>query len=152
MQAEKKVKELGINVPKGSKALAMYVPAVESCGCVYVSGQGPFVSGSPKYTGKVGTDITEKQSQDAAKVCAVNMLSAVKAQIGSLDKVRRVVNIQVFVNSAEGFNRQHVVADAASQLLFDVFGESGRHARTAVGVSQLPLDIPVEINGIFEIG
>ena len=104
-----------------------------------------------KYPGYVGDSVTLEEAQDAARICIINMLAAVKHYLSDLDKVKNVVKLQAFVNSKTGFKKQHIVVNAASQLLYDVFGEKGRHARTAVGTNQLPMDAPVEIEAIFEI-
>ena len=119
---------------------------------LFVAGQIPATEdGGLLHTGKVGGEVTLEQAQDCARQCILNMLSAVQAFTGDLDKVKNVVKVQAFVSSVVGFDQQHIVINAASQLLYDVFGESGRHARTAVAVNQLPLDAPVEIEAIFEV-
>lgn len=151
MNAEKKLTELGIELPEQSAPKAMYIPVKQLGSALFVSGQIPFSGDGLLYTGKVGGQVTLEQAQEAAQLCIVNMLAAVKAHLGDLDKVRSVVKVQAFVNSVVGFDKQHIVVNAASQLLFDVFGEAGRHARTAVGTNQLPMDAPVEIEAIFEI-
>ena len=102
--------------------------------------------------GRAGAELTLEQAQEAARTCAINLLAVVRSELGSLDAVRNVVKLQGFVASAEGFFEQHLVVNAASQLLFDVFGEAGRHARTAVAVPALPMNAPVEIEAIFEVG
>ncbi len=151
MKIEQRLQALGIALPEAAKPLAMYVPVKQTGKILYISGQIPAVDGKPAFLGKVGEDVTLEQAQEAARLCIVNMLSVVKGHIGDLDRVRQVVSIQAIVASRTGFDQQHVVANAASQLLWDVFGEAGRHARTAVGTNQLPLNVPIEIMGAFEI-
>lgn len=151
MLAEKRIAELGITLPEMSPPGAMYIPVKQIGNALFVSGQVPFVNGVMKYPGYVGDSVTLEEAQDAARICIINMLAAVKHYLSDLDKVKNVVKLQAFVNSKTGFNQQHIVVNAASQLLYDVFGEKGRHARTAVGTNQLPMDAPVEIEAIFEI-
>ncbi|MCF0138456.1 MAG: RidA family protein [Oscillospiraceae bacterium] len=151
MIIEKKIKELGYELPEDSKPKAMYVPVKQLGNSLFIAGQVAFKDGKLMHPGKVGKDVTLEQAQDAARVCIINMLSAVKAYIGDLDKVKNVIKVQAFVSSAPGFDQQHIVINAASQLLYDVFGDVGRHARTAVGTSQLPMNASVEIEAIFEI-
>ena len=151
MLAEKRIAELGITLPEMSPPGAMYIPVKQIGNALFVSGQVPFVNGVMKYPGYVGDSVTLEEAQDAARICIINMLAAVKHYLSDLDKVKNVVKLQAFVNSKTGFKKQHIVVNAASQLLYDVFGEKGRHARTAVGRNQLPMDAPVEIEAIFEI-
>ena len=151
MLAEKRIAELGITLPEMSPPGAMYIPVKQIGNALFVSGQVPFVNGVMKYPGYVGDSVTLEEAQDAARICIINMLAAVKHYLSDLDKVKNGVKLQAFVNSKTGFNQQHIVVNAASQLLYDVFGEKGRHARTAVGTNQLPMDAPVEIEAIFEI-
>lgn len=151
MIIEEKIKQLGIDLPEMSKPGAMYVPVKQLGNALFISGQVPFVDGVMQFPGHVGEEVTLEEAQEAARICIINMLAAVRYYLGDLDKVKNVVKLQAFVNSKTGFNQQHIVINAASQLLYDVFGESGRHARTAVGTNQLPMDAPVEIEAIFEI-
>ena len=151
MNVEKKIAELGITLPEMSAPRAMYISVKQLGNALFVSGQVPFVDGILQYPGHVGEDVTLEQAQEAARICIVNMLAAVRCYLGDLDKVKNIVKLQAFVNSKTGFDQQHIVVNAASQLLFDVFGEMGRHARTAVGTNQLPMNAPVEIEAIFEI-
>lgn len=151
MLVEKRIAELGITLPEMSPPGAMYIPVKQIGNALFVSGQVPFVNGVMKYPGYVGDSVTLEEAQDAARICIINMLAAVKHYLSDLDKVKNVVKLQAFVNSKTGFNQQHIVVNAASQLLYDVFGEKGRHARTAVGTNQLPMNAPVEIEAIFEI-
>lgn len=151
MIIEKKIEALGISLPEMSPPGAMYIPVKQLGNALFVSGQVPFVGGVMQYPGHVGEEITLEQAQEAARICIINMLAAVRFYLGDLDKVKNVVKLQAFVNSKTGFDQQHIVVNAASQLLYDVFGEAGRHARTAVGTNQLPMNAPVEIEAIFEI-
>lgn len=150
MLIEKRIKELGIELPAASPPGAMYVPVKRLGSALFVSGQVPMQNGKPLYTGKVGSERSIEYARDAARLCIVNMLAALKEHLGDLDKMVNVVKLQVFVNSEPGFDRQHIVANAASELLFEIFGETGRHARTAVGTNQLPLDFTVEIEAVIE--
>ena len=148
MLAEKKLEELGIKLPACSKPLAMYIPVVRVGNTIYVSGQGPFVNGQAKYAGKVSETAGFEEGKAAARLCVVNLLAALKSELGDLDKVRQIANITVYVNSAPGFNKQHLIANAASELLFNVFGEKGRHSRTALGCSDMGADIMVEVSAV----
>lgn len=151
MSYEAKLKEMGLELPEAPKPVAAYVPAVKINGFVYTSGQIPFVNGELKYKGKVGGGVSEADGYEAAKVCALNCLSVVKAQIGSLDKIERVVKVVGFVNSAAGFNMQPKVVNGASELIGQIFGDAGQHARSAVGVNELPLDSAVEVEMIVKV-
>lgn len=151
MKAEKKIEEMGIVLPEMSKPGAMYIPVKRLGNALFVSGQVPFKDEVMQYPGHVGEDVSLEEAQEAARICIINMLAALKYYLGDLDKVKNIVKVQAFVNSKTGFNQQHIVINAASQLLYDVFGEAGRHARTAVGTNQLPMDAPVEIEAIIEI-
>jgi enamine deaminase RidA (YjgF/YER057c/UK114 family) len=142
--------ELGLQLPAVAKPVAAYVPAVVTGNLVFTSGQLPFVDGSLFATGKVGTDIGPEDAAGLARQCALNALAAAAEAIGSLDRVTRVVKVVVFVNSARGFTGQPAVANGGSELLGEIFGEAGRHARSAVGVAELPLDAPVELELILE--
>ncbi|MED4241114.1 RidA family protein [Priestia megaterium] len=151
MEAEKRIEELGITLPEQSKPSAMYIPVKQLGNALFISGQIPIVDGELVYKGKVGAERTVEEAKDAAKICTINMLSAVKQYLGDLNRVKNVTKLQGFVNSELGFTDQHLVINSASQLLYDVFGEAGRHARTALGTSHLPLNATVEIEAIFEI-
>lgn len=142
--------ELGLTLPTVVPPLAAYVPAIRTGNLVYTAGQLPMVDGELPLLGKVGADVTPEQATELARVCALNALAAIDALVG-LDAVTKVVKVVGFVASAPGFNGQPAVVNGASQLLGDVFGEAGRHARSAVGVSELPLDAPVEIEFIVEV-
>lgn len=151
MEREKKIEEMGIELPAMSKPGAMYVPVKQVGDLIFVSGQVPFVEGVMQFPGHVGEEVTEEEACQAARICIVNMIAALRHYLGDLDEVKDFVKVQAFVNSKTGFNRQHIVVNAASQLLFDIFGECGRHARTAVGTNQLPMDAPVEIEAIVRV-
>ncbi|MDF2672405.1 MAG: putative translation initiation inhibitor, yjgF family [Clostridiales bacterium] len=151
MLIENRIKELNIMLPENMKPGAMYVPVKVSGNLLFVSGQIPSINGKPVYTGKVGKERSIEYAKEAARLCIVNMLASIKDYVGELDKIKEVLRIQCFVNSEVGFLEQHIVANSASQLLYDIFGEAGRHVRTAVGTNQLPMDVTVEIEGIFQM-
>jgi len=142
--------ELGIELPGVVTPLAAYVPAVRTGNLVYTSGQLPMVAGELLRSGKVGATVSAEDAKALARVCALNALAAVHALVG-IDSVSRVVKVVGFVASAAGFTGQPAVVNGASQLFGDVFGEAGAHARSAVGVSELPLDAPVEVELIVEV-
>ncbi|WP_309110299.1 RidA family protein [Saccharothrix sp.] len=143
--------ELGVELPPVAAPVAAYVPAVRSGNHVYTSGQLPFVSGALAATGKVGGDVSPEEGKAHARTCALNALAAIDDLVG-LDKVVRVVKLTGFVASAEGFTGQPAVINGASELLGEIFGDAGKHARAAVGVAELPLGAPVEVDLIVEIG
>lgn len=142
--------ELGLTLPSVTPPVAAYVPAVRSGSYVYVSGQLPFVDGKLPATGKVGADVSPEQAKELAARCALNGIAAVDALVG-LERVVKVVKVVGFVASAPGFTGQPGVINGASELLAQVFGEAGRHARSAVGVAELPLGAPVEVEMIVEV-
>jgi enamine deaminase RidA (YjgF/YER057c/UK114 family) len=142
--------ELGLSLPSVAAPAGAYVPAVVTGNLVFTAGQLPFVDGALPATGKVGAEVTAEDAAALARQAALNALAAAESAIGSLDRVTRVVKAVVFVNSAPGFTAQPTVANGGSQLLGDVFGETGRHARSAVGVAELPLNSPVELELILE--
>jgi len=148
---ETKLKELGITVPDAPKPVAAYVPAVKEGNYVYTSGQIPFVAGELKFKGKLGKDLTVEQGYDAAKTCAINCLAAIKSVIGSLDNIEQVIKIVGFVSSAANFVDQPKVINGASELVGSIFGKAGEHARSAVGVAELPLDAAVEVEMIVKV-
>ncbi|KRF08210.1 LysR family transcriptional regulator [Arthrobacter sp. Soil782] len=147
---ESRLKDLGITLPEVAAPVAAYVPAVVSGNYVYTSGQLPFINGELPATGKVGSDIAAEQAKEFAAVCAVNALAAVKSQIGDLDRISRIVKVVGFVASDPTFTGQPGVINGASELLGQVFGEAGAHARSAVGVAVLPLNASVEVEIIAE--
>jgi enamine deaminase RidA (YjgF/YER057c/UK114 family) len=142
--------ELGLELPPLTPPLAAYVPAVQSGQHVYVSGQVPMVDGELLETGKVGADVTPERAKELAARCALNALAAIDSLVG-LDRVARVVKVVGFVASASGFTGQPGVINGASELFGEVFGDAGRHARSAVGVAELPLGAPVEVEVIVEL-
>ncbi len=142
---EEKIKELGIELPEVAKPLAAYIPAKQVGNLVMTSGQVPLVKGVINFAGKVGSDLTEEEGQKAAQICALNCLAAIKGAIGNLDKIVEVVKLTVYVASAETFSSQPKVANGASELIGKIFGESGKHVRSSVGVTSLPLNASVEI-------
>ncbi|GGP00540.1 RidA family protein [Wenjunlia tyrosinilytica] len=148
---EQKIASLGLELPEVAAPLAAYVPAVRSGSYVFTAGQLPFVAGSLPATGKVGAEVTPEQAKELAATCALNALAAVKSVVGDLDKVLRVVKVVGFVASAPDFTGQPGVINGASELLGEVLGDAGIHARSAVGVAVLPLDSPVEIELQVEI-
>ena len=151
MKASERLRELGVVLPEVVAPLASYVPAVQTGNLVYTSGQLPMQGGKLVGTGKVGADVTPEEGSAMARICALNALAAVHALVG-VDAVTRVVKVVGFVASAPGFNGQPSVVNGASDLLAEVFGEHGAHARSAVGVGELPLDAPVEVELIVEVG
>ena len=143
--------ELGIELPAPVAPLASYLPAVRTGDLVYTSGQLPIVDGTLVVTGKVGAEVSAQDAAGYARTCALNALAAIDALVG-IDAVRRVVKVVGFVASASGFADQPLVVNGASDLLGEVFGEAGRHARSAVGVAELPRNAPVEVEMIVEVG
>ena len=150
MSASIRLGELGVVLPQVAAPLAAYVPAVRTGNLVYTSGQLPLESGKLARTGKVGDQVSPEQGKAMARICALNALAAVDALVG-IDAVRRVVKVVGFVASAPGFNGQPGVVNGASELLAEVFGDKGVHARSAVGVAELPLDASVEVELIVEV-
>lgn len=151
MSAEAKLQELGITLAEAPKPVAAYVPFVRSGDLVFTSGQICMQNGQLKYKGKIGAELSKEEGYEAAKLCAINTLSVLKAAVGSLDKVAQIVKVTVFVNSAPGFSAQPAVANGASELYQAVFGDAGVHARSAVGAPELPLDTAVEVEVIARV-
>ena len=151
MSATARIKELGITLPEVAKPAGAYVPAVQSGNLVFTAGQIPLVEGKLVATGKVGKEISVEQARDIARICALNALAAVKGVVGDLDRVKKVVKVVGFVASTADFTQQPQVVNGASELLEQILGANGIHARSAVGVAVLPLDAPVEIELIVEI-
>ncbi|WP_109507912.1 RidA family protein [Nocardioides speluncae] len=148
---EERLTELGLTVPEVAKPVASYLPAVRSGNYIYTSGQLPMKSGELMFTGKVGGEVSEEEAIACAQQCALNAIAAVKSEIGDLSKVKRIVKVVAFVASTPDFTGQPRVANGASELFGEVFGEAGRHARSAVGAPVLPLDTPVEVELIVEV-
>jgi enamine deaminase RidA (YjgF/YER057c/UK114 family) len=150
MSAEARLAELGIVLPEVMAPVGSYVSAVRTGNLLFVSGQGPMGVGEP-VVGKVGGDLTLEQGIAAARIVGLNLLAVLRAELGSLDRVTRVVKLLGMVNCAPGFNQMPAVINGCSDLLLEVFGESGRHARSAVGMAELPLDIAVEVELVAEV-
>jgi enamine deaminase RidA (YjgF/YER057c/UK114 family) len=148
---EERLAAAGLTLPEVVAPLAAYVPAVRSGSMIYTSGQLPIADGQLQATGKVGTDVSADEAHGLARICALNALAAVVSLTGSLSAVRRVVKVTGFVASAPDFTGQPQVINGASELLLEIFGEAGRHARSAVGTAVLPRDAPVEVELIVEI-
>jgi enamine deaminase RidA (YjgF/YER057c/UK114 family) len=149
---EDRLGELGLALPEVVPPLAAYVPALRVGDLVWTSGQLPMVDGTLAATGKVGAEVDPDDAAGLARICALNALAAVKAEVGDLDEVTRVIKVVGYVASAPTFTGQPAVINGASQLLGEVFGDAGRHARSAVGVAVLPLDAPVEVELVVQIG
>ena len=152
MEAETKIKELGLTLPEPAKPVASYIPTLIVSNLLFTSGNLPMKDGKVIYTGKVGEDKnTIEVGYEASRLATLNSLSAARAILGSLSKIKRVVKVSGFVNSGPGFTDQPKVINGASDLLVNIFGEAGRHVRSAIGVSELPLNALVEIEFIYEI-
>lgn len=148
---EEKIKQLGYVLPDAPKPLAAYVPSLKINDLVFTAGQVPMVKGEIKYTGKLGRDLNEDEGKKAAIVCALNCLSVVKAAAGSLENIEQIVKLTVFVNGTDEFTKQPFVANGASELMVELFGDKGKHARSAVGVNGLPMNAAVEIEMIVKV-
>ncbi|MGE5497251.1 MAG: RidA family protein [Syntrophothermus sp.] len=148
---EEKIRELGYEVPEAPKPLAAYIPALVEGNLVFTAGQLPMASGELKFKGKLGHDVSEEEGQKAAELCALNCLSVIKSVTGSLEKIERIIKVTVFINSADGFTSQPKVANGASEFFVKVFGENGKHVRSAVGVNELPLNAAVEVEIIAKL-
>ena len=149
--AEDRLRDLGYELPSAPSPGGSYLPATRAGALLFTSGQLPFKEGQLPYTGKVGEEVSVEEAREAARLCALNALAVIKAEAGSLENVRRVAKVTGYVASAAGFNGQPGVINGASDLLNEVFGERGLHARSAVGVAELPLDAPVEVELIVEL-
>jgi enamine deaminase RidA (YjgF/YER057c/UK114 family) len=148
---EQRIADLGLKLPDVAAPIAAYVPTVRTGDLVFVSGQLPWQDGEMAATGKVGSDVTPEQAKELARTCALNAIAALKAELGDLSAVRRVVKLVGFVASSPDFTGQPGVVNGASDLLAEVFGDAGVHARSAVGVAALPLDTAVEVDLIVEV-
>jgi enamine deaminase RidA (YjgF/YER057c/UK114 family) len=148
---EERVADLGLSIPEVATPVAAYIPAVRSGNHVFTSGQLPMRDGQLILTGKVGGEVTQEEAVECARQCGLNALAAVRAEVGELSAVKRIVKVVAFVASTPDFTGQPLVANGVSELLGEVFGEAGRHARSAVGVSALPLDAPVEVELVVEV-
>jgi enamine deaminase RidA (YjgF/YER057c/UK114 family) len=150
MDFERKAIDLGYAIPAVPPRVGLYVPAVRTGNLVFCSGQGPSVEGALKYVGRIGEELSIDDGAGAARICALNCLAEIRSVLGSLNDIRRIVQVRGFVNSAPHFLDQPKVVNGASQLLLDIFGAAGEHARTAVGTSVLPGNIAVEIEMVVE--
>lgn len=148
---EDRLAEMGLTLPAVAAPVAAYVPAVRTGNLIYTSGQLPMVNGALPETGTVGANVTVDRANELASICALNAMAAIKALIGDLDKVQRVVKVVGFVNSAPDFINHPAVVNGASNVLLAAFGDAGIHARSAIGVASLPLDAPVEVELIVEV-
>jgi enamine deaminase RidA (YjgF/YER057c/UK114 family) len=148
---EERLTELGLSVPEVAAPVAAYVPAVRSGNHVFTSGQLPMRDGQLITTGKVGDAVSEEQAAECARQCGLNALAAIRAEVGELSRVSRIVKVVAFVASTPDFTGQPKVANGVSELLGEVFGDAGKHARSAVGVPVLPLDAPVEVELLVEV-
>ena len=148
---EERLESLGLSVPEVATPVAAYIPALRTGNYVFTSGQLPMRDGQLTTTGKVGGDVSPEEAVECARVCALNAIAAVRSVIGDLSQIKRIVKVVAFVASTPDFTGQPGVANGASELFGDVFGEAGQHARSAVGVPVLPLDAPVEVELIVEV-
>jgi enamine deaminase RidA (YjgF/YER057c/UK114 family) len=151
MDPEAKLQQMGILLPAPPKAMATYRSAVRSGNLLFVAGQGPMLNGKPTTQGKLGGDVSFEQGYEAARLCALNALAVIKAHVGSLGNVKQVVRATVYVASTPDFTEQPRVANGATDLLRELWGEDGLPARAAVGVPVLPMDIPVEVELAVEL-
>jgi enamine deaminase RidA (YjgF/YER057c/UK114 family) len=151
MSAEEQLKALGLTLPPAPKPVASYVPSVRSGTLLFLSGILPMKDGKPAWTGKLGRELTVEQGAEAARLACLNALAVVRAELGTLDAVKRIVRLGGHVASAEGFTQQPAVVNGASDLLVAIFGGAGRHARLALGASELPLGAAIELELIVEI-
>ena len=152
MSAEARIKEMGLTLPEPARPVGNYVPGVRVGNLLFLSGHGPVrASGQPSARGKVGRDLSTEEAYAVAREVGLNLLGSARSVLGSLDRVKRIVKVLGMVNSAAGFGDQPKVINGFSDLMVEVFGESGRHARSAVGMAELPMGIPVEIEMILEV-
>ncbi len=148
---EEKIKELGYTVPVAPKPLAAYIPVIKTDKLVFTAGQLPMIDGKLIAEGKLGAEVSNEVGTKAAEICALNCLSVIKSEIGSLENIEQIIKVTVFVNSADGFSAQPQIANGASEFLVSLFGDAGKHVRSAVGASGLPLNAPVEIEMIVKV-
>lgn len=148
---ENRIEELGFEIPEAPKPLAAYIPALVIDKLVFTAGQLPIEKGKLNIVGKLGAEVSDEKGRMAAEICALNCLSAIKSVIDDLDRIEKVVKLTVFVNSATGFIGQPNIANGASELIGKIFGDKGKHVRSAVGVNELPLNSPVEIEMIVRV-
>lgn len=148
---EKRLSNLGVTLPVAAAPAANYVPFVQSGNLLFPSGQLPIKDGKLAVTGLLGKDVDLAAGQEAARLCAINVLAQAKAALGDLEKIKRLVKITVYVASAQTFNEQHLVGNGASDFFVEVLGERGKHARVAIGMAALPLNASVEVEAILEV-
>jgi enamine deaminase RidA (YjgF/YER057c/UK114 family) len=148
---EERLQQLGVSLPAPAAPVAAYVPAVRTGDLVFVSGQVPLVDGTPSHLGHLGGDVDLEAGRAAARTCAINLIAALKAELGELSRVRRIVKLTGFVACVPGFTDAPKVVNGASELFAEAFGDAGRHARAAVGVAALPLGVPVEVEAVVEV-
>lgn len=151
MTPEDKLEALGLELPPISMPLASYIPTRMRDHVLHLSGQGPLRDGRPEYQGKVGTDLTLEQGQEAARLTALNALATIRSELGDLSRIKAVLSMTAYVACDPDFHFQHLVMNGASDLLVEVLGDAGRHARVAIGTNVLPLNLPVEISLIVEV-
>lgn len=151
MTPEEKIRKLGIEIPRAPVPLGSYIPSLRTGNLIFLSGVLPLKDGKLYKSGKVGENLSLAEAQECAKIVVINALSALKTQTGTLDRVHRCVKVTGYIASAKNFFEQPQVMNAASDLLYSIFGESGRHVRSAIGASVLPLNAPIEIEFIFEV-
>ena len=151
MSYEARLQSLGLELPPPPKPVASYIPAVRSGHLLFLSGVLPFQNGQLTCTGKVGRELTTEQGSAASRTAVLNALAVARQELGTLDRIKKVVRMVGHVASAEGFGNQPAVINGASDLLVQIFDNAGRHARVAVGVAELPLNAPVELELIFEV-
>ena len=151
MTAEERLNALGIEVNEGPSPMGSYVPSVQTGNLLYLSGLGPGTADGREWKGKVGGDLTVEEGAQSARAVGIAVLARIKSELGTLDRVARVVKVLGFVASAPGFGQQPTVMNGFSDLMVDVFGEAGRHARSAIGVNELPYNIPVEVELVLEV-
>lgn len=151
MGFDERIKELNIKLPRVPRPVATYIPAVRTGNLLFLSGVLPFKDGELVYKGKVGAGVTQEMGYEAARLATLNALAVINEELGSLDHVKKIVRLTGYVASASGFNKQPAVVNGASDFIVEIFGEAGRHARVSVGVSELPLDSPVEVELIVEV-
>ncbi|MCO5176501.1 MAG: RidA family protein [Thermomicrobiales bacterium] len=151
MNIEARIAELGLELPESPSPIANYVRYVQVGNLLYLSGTGPTRDGKPAYVGQVPTEVSVEDAYDAARIAALNLLGSAKEALGDLDRIKRVVKVLGMVNSAPGFGDQPKVINGFSDLMVEIFGDAGRHARSAVGMAGLPNNIPVEIEMIVEV-
>lgn len=151
MNIENRLTELGIQLPEAPAPMAAYVPVKRVGNLIFISGQGPVLNGTFPYIGKVGSDLTFEDGYKAARLCGLNLIAQLKKALGDLDNVKNIIHVKGFVASANDFYSQPQVVNGASELMAEVFGEAGKHSRSALGVNVLPMNIPVEVELIAEV-